>query len=64
MRLLLTSKDCVRFGLVKGCMCVLKDIVFADAEHIPDVTVAGEVIQLKFSGCIDSSGLYGQIHLL
>ena len=29
MRLLLQSKDCVRFGLMKGCEVVLEHIVFA-----------------------------------
>ena len=35
MRLLLSSKDCVRFGIVKGCPCILRHIVFADDEELP-----------------------------
>eukprot|EP00973_Karenia_brevis_P015601 2134074-Karenia_brevis.AAC.1 len=32
MRLLLSSKDCVRLGIIKGCPVILRDIVFADDE--------------------------------
>ena len=35
MRLILSSKDCVRFGRVKGCTCILRHIVFADHENLP-----------------------------
>ena len=48
MRLLLSSKDCVRFGLVKGCTCVLRDIVFSDLEQLPYTMVAGEAHQLQY----------------
>ena len=37
MRLLLSSKDCVRLGVVKGCECILRDIVFADNEVSPAI---------------------------
>ena len=41
MRLLLNSKDCVRFGVMKGCPCILRDIVFADDELLPMHGVVG-----------------------
>ncbi len=48
MRLLLSSKDCVRFGLVKGCTCILQDIVLADQEDLPYNLVAGHPHQRTF----------------
>ena len=48
MRLLLNSKDCVRFGLMKGCECTLEQIIFADAEVLPHAAVAGDPIELEF----------------
>ena len=48
MKLLLTSKDCVRFGLVKGCLCTLEQVVFAPAEVLPDQIVAGDAHQLRY----------------
>ena len=42
MKLLLSSKDCVRFGIVKGCPCILRDVVFADDEVLPATHVAGQ----------------------
>ena len=48
MRLLLSSKDCVRFGIVNGCPCTLRDIVFADDEILPSPLVAGHAHQLTF----------------
>ena len=41
MRLLLHSKDCVRFGLMKGCECVLEQIIFDDQEILPVRALAG-----------------------
>ena len=37
MRLLISSKDCVRLGIMKGCPCVLRDIVFSDDEVLPNI---------------------------
>ena len=48
MRLLLCSKDCVRFGLMKGCECILEHIVFADEEDLPTSLVAGDPELLRF----------------
>jgi hypothetical protein len=48
MRLLLYSKDCVRFGLMNGCECILEQIVFADEENLPAAVLAGEAIELEF----------------
>ena len=48
MRLILSSKDCVRFGLVKGCTCILRHIVFAGHENLPVTHVAGEPHHLTF----------------
>ena len=48
MRLALSSKDCVRFGVVKGCACVLRHIVFADDEILPDSLVAGHIHALRY----------------
>ena len=48
MRLLLSSKDCVRFGIVKGCECILRDIVFADREALPFDHIAGEAHPLRY----------------
>jgi len=48
MRLLLSSKDCVRFGIMKGCPCILRDIVFADGEVLPSAHVAGHAHSLTF----------------
>ena len=48
MRLTLLSKDSVRLGLMKGCTCILRHIVFADAEELPRNLVAGHPHQLQF----------------
>ena len=48
MRLLLSSKDCVRFGIVNGCPCTLRDIVFADDEILPSSLVPGHAHPLTF----------------
>ena len=48
MRLTLLSKDCVRFGLMKGCTCVVQQVVLADGESLPEKTVAGHVHQLTY----------------
>ena len=41
MKLLISSKDCVRLGIVKGCPCILEEIAFADDENLPYEHVAG-----------------------
>ena len=43
MRLQLLSKDCVRFGLMKGRECVLEHIVFSDKKTLPMEVIAGEI---------------------
>ena len=48
MRLLLSSKDCVRFGLVRGCSCVVRDIIFSDDEALPMDLVAGHIHSLTY----------------
>ena len=48
MRLLLSSKDCVRLGIVKGCPCILEAIVFADDENLPYEHVAGQPHHLRY----------------
>ena len=48
MRLLMASKDCVRFGLVKGCVCILRDIVLAEDESKPEHLPAGQPHHLTF----------------
>ena len=48
MKLLLSSKDCVKLGIVKGCPCTFEDIVFADEEVLPYPHVAGHAHQLKY----------------
>ena len=46
--MLLYSKDCARLGLMKGCECIVEQIVFADEEEsLPDVVVAGVPIWLS-----------------
>ena len=43
MRVLLYSKDCVRFGLMNGCVCTVLQIVpAAEQANIPGVVCAGE----------------------
>ena len=48
MRLLLSPKDCVRLGIVKGCPCILETIVFADDENLPYEHVAGQPHHLRY----------------
>ena len=48
MKLLLSSKDCVRFGIVKGCIVTLRDIVFADEEELPSVFASGQPHVLQY----------------
>lgn len=48
MRLFVSSEDCVRFGIVKGCPCRLVAIILADAENLPYDHVAGHPHSLKF----------------
>ena len=48
MRLILSSKDCVRLGVMKGCPVILENIVFADEEVLPSIAVAGRPYQLRY----------------
>jgi len=48
MRLVLASKDCVRFGIMKGCPCILRDIIFAENEALPYAHVAGAIHELTY----------------
>ena len=48
MSFLLSSKDCVRLGIMKGCPVILRDIVFARDEVLPSDPVAGHAHHLKF----------------
>jgi len=48
MRLILSSKDCVRLGVMKGCPVVLRDIVFAEDEVLPYEHVAGQTHSLQY----------------
>ena len=48
MSLALYSKDCVRFGLMKPCECILEHIVFAPEEEIPEHALTGEPLVLKY----------------
>ena len=48
MRLLLNSKDCVRFGIMKGCPCILRDIVFSEHEVLPESPLNGHSIALRY----------------
>jgi len=55
MRLLLASKDCVRFGIMKGCPCIIEDNVFADDEILPFNPVAGDPHNLHICQSVCSS---------
>ena len=48
MKLLLSSKDCVRFGIVKGCPCIVEEIILADEEILPYQQVAGQPHHLRY----------------
>ena len=48
MKLILSGKDCVRFGIVKGCPVTLRDIVLSDDEIAPYELVAGQPHQLGY----------------
>ena len=48
MRLLLYAKDCVRFGLMNGCLCELVAITFSEHEELPPQAVGGHAIPLQF----------------
>ena len=48
MKLILASKDCVRLGIMKGCPCYLRDIIFADDEIEPYTHVSGQPHPLRF----------------
>ena len=45
MRLTLQSKECVRLGLMKGCVCILRHIVFSEHE---DLSVDSDTVHLKY----------------
>ena len=46
IRLVLSSKDCVRLGVMKGSPVILRDIVFADDEQMLYDFVAGHAHHL------------------
>ena len=48
MRVLLSSKDCVRIGIMKGCPYIVEHIVLADGEVAPVPMVAGVPRQLTY----------------
>ena len=48
MRLTLASKDCVRVGVMKGCTCVLRYIVFSEDEVLPKNLVAGQPHHVEY----------------
>ena len=48
MRLVLSSKDCVRFGVVKGCICTLRCIVFSSSEDLPAAQPTGQGHVLRY----------------
>ena len=48
MRVILQSKECVRLGVMKGCVCVVRHIVLADEEKLPALLYAGELVNLHF----------------
>ena len=48
MRLLISSKDCVRLGIMKGCPCILRGIVFSDDETLPMDQVSGQPHHLTY----------------
>ena len=50
MRLILASKVCVRLGVMKGCVCELVHIVFAEGERslLPDQFTPGEAHPLRY----------------
>ena len=45
MRLTMHSKECVRFGLMKGCVCTLRHIVFSEHEDLPETS---KMMHLKY----------------
>ena len=48
MRVLLASKDCARIGIMKGCPCVIRDIIMAGDEILPDRPICGDMHTLKY----------------
>ena len=48
MRLTLQTKDCVRLGLMKGCVCIVRHIVFAAEEQLRETTQENHVIYLTY----------------
>ena len=48
MRVILASKDCARIGVMKGCPCVVHEIVFAPHEALPDRPTCGNVYMLQY----------------
>jgi len=48
MILSLNTKDCVTYGLMNGCECVLEQIIFEEEEKLPESPVAGAVYELEY----------------
>jgi hypothetical protein len=48
MRLLLSSKDCVKLGIVKGCPVILREVLLSDDEVLPFGLMAGEPHRLQY----------------
>ena len=48
MTVLLQSKDCVRFGLMKGCECRVEQIFFDELEVLPTVILLGQPVELSY----------------
>ena len=48
MRITLQTKDCVRLGIMKGCVCIVRHIVFAEGEALPDDCGTDNVIHLRY----------------
>jgi len=48
MTLSLNTKDCLTFGLMNGCECVLEQIIFEKEEKLPESPVAGAVYELEY----------------
>ena len=48
VRLMLSSEDCVRFGLVKGCVCTIRAIIHASLGNLDVDVVLGEPHSLQY----------------
>ena len=47
MRLIPSTKDCVRLGVMKACPFILENVMIADDEVLPSDAVAGEPCHLR-----------------